>query len=687
LIQEVRLSSGATEADIVEALASLDTGGTVILPAGKTIAISTGLTVDVWSRNITLDLNGATLRQVGAVNVVLAKGRQTPAKTVSLGTDVQGNTTVSYASLPADLKVGAWVKIVSDDALPGDKIVGPAPTLMGQALRVASIDGHVVTLNGSLIDQAHYKTNVRAAAYLSGKFTIKNGGIVGDGHLTGIAPALVQFREAVNPHLKNVSVHDGRGYGVGVVNSVNADLRNLSVMNLEDGSTTLGIAVHSLSSTGTTVQGLYAENVTHAADANAIGSRPGWPYLGQFGADIGLSVSDSVAYGTRNFAWSWHSESVAGSFKNVLAFDSYGFMMARGIGGSMIDSGGAGNLRGVAFYEWGHKDARGITLDHITLKETQHYSTIAINKPADNRLMNSFFESYGAGNNAAKDFVTVTDTVYVRAGHDPNDVITGSSGNDLLLGGKGDDTLIGAAGDDYIWGGAGADTLTGDAGRDRFAYHSVGEGGDVVIDFQAGKTGDVIDLSVIAARMHWGNGNPIDGGYVHFVQDGANVLVQVDADGGGDGFVTIATLLNADASLLSPANFRVDLWAPDLAEATQAQGRVPDKGLSFNDPPGASVDARQGGGHDLLASADKIVLSASGLGIDDQPRCTFKSAAQIRLTCGNALHTSSSAASLLYDCGTGRLLWDAGGIGAERTQLLTILTDAPQIAHNDFPIT
>jgi hypothetical protein len=118
--------------------------------------------VDASTRNITLDLNGCTLQQAGVVSVIQAKGLQTTAKTVELGLDGSGNTRISYDKLPAEIKVGIFVKLVSDDALPGDKIVGPAPTLMGQHLEVASTDGNTVTFKGALIDQAVYQTNMAA---------------------------------------------------------------------------------------------------------------------------------------------------------------------------------------------------------------------------------------------------------------------------------------------------------------------------------------------------------------------------------------------------------------------------------------------------------------------------------------------------------------------------------------------
>jgi Ca2+-binding RTX toxin-like protein len=563
--QEIHLASGATEADIMRALGTIESGGTVILPADETIKISKGLVADVSARSITLDLNGSTLQQAGGVTVVMAKGQQMPAQNVALGTDGHGNTTISYDKMPADLKVGGWIKVVSDNALPGDKIESGLTTLMGQALQVASIDGNTVTFKGALIDQSNYTANVRAASYQSGEFTVKNGEIVGDSSLSKSTPPLVQVRDAISPHVENLSIHDGVGYGVSVANSVNASVHDVSIMNLKDGAL-LGIAIQSASSTGTTVQGLYAENVTHAADSNAAATVAGAKYLAQYGADIGFSVSDAVAQGTRNFAYSWHSESVNGHYENVQAFDSFGFMTARGVGGSMSNSGGASNERGVMFYEWGHGDSRGITLDNINLKETGNYSVISLENPLNNKITNSTLESYKLDNLAGKDAVTISNTSFTKAGADANDTIIGAAANDLLLGGKGNDTISGGAGHDYIWGGVGADVLTGGEGRDRFAYHSLAEGGDTITDFQAGRGGDVIDLSVMAAKFGWGNVDPVDAGFARFVQDGANVLVQVDQNGGGDSFVTIATLQNVDVSRLTHGNFHTSLEAPDPLE-------------------------------------------------------------------------------------------------------------------------
>jgi Ca2+-binding RTX toxin-like protein len=615
----IKLASGATEADIIKALASMKAGGTLILPEGETISISKGLSIDVTTRDITLDLNGSTLVKAGNVSVITGVGGHDVAAKVALGEDAGGNTTLTYSKLPAGLSVGSWVKVISDDALPGD-LKDASVARMGQALEVLSVNGNTVTFKSDLIDQDNYKTNVRASTYQSGELVIKNGDVVGDQkHPTWNAP-LVQLRSLVGGQIEDVNVRDGVGRGINVVDGVNNQITDVSVKNMIDGgSAALGIGISSLSSTGTTVKGYYAENVTHAADNNAIGVASNSAYIVQYGGDIGMHVEDAVAYGTRNFAYSWHSEAVDGAFKNVMAFDSFGFMTGRGIGGSMTDSGGAGNQRGILLYEYGDDDSRNITIDNVTLKETANYSLYSSDNPANNTVKNSYFESAGPGNLASASAATVINTTFAKAPIGVNDVMAGTAKADLLLGGKGVDTISGGAGGDYIWGGAGADTLTGGAGRDRFAFHSLGEVGDTITDFETGGIGDVIDLSVLMAKYNWADGDPIENGYVRFVQDGANVQVQVDAAKTG-AFVTMATLANVQASKLGEANVRVNLAADDTLGRASAAAPVEMLGAETADTlQGGEGTLRLAGfaGDDLLtADAATATLLEGGIGND-----------------------------------------------------------------------
>lgn len=558
----IQLTSGATEIDIIRALASLPDGGTIVLPKSETIPITSGLNINVAQRDITLDLNGSTLLRAANVTVVTGRGQHPELEPVVLGQTSTGNVTLTYAETPAGIAPGSWIKVVSDDVLPGDHLDGNQPTRMGQAMQVSAVDGNTVSLNGTLIDQANYSTNVRATPYVSGTITIRNGEIVGDQNEAGRTAPLVQMRNTVEPHIESLTIRDASGKGIGIVDSVQAQISDALVKNLADSTGTLGIAVHSLSSSGTSVNGLYAENITHAADDNSVGNPENATDATYYGGDIGMNVENSVAYGARNFAWSWHSEAINGRFDNVMAFDSHGFLMARGIGGTMSDSGGAGNERGIVFYQWGNGDGRDITIENVTLKETIYYSTAAINDPRDNHIAGSYFESYSYTTPLDPRYATTADTAYVRANADaPDDIVAGTADSDILLGAKGNDLILGDEGNDYIWGGAGADSLDGGNGRDRFAFHDLSEAGDVIEDFQGGAFGDLIDLSVIKARLDWPTGDLFAGGFVRLQQNGADLHVLVDADGGQNNLALLTVLADTNVSSLGAANFQTSLSA------------------------------------------------------------------------------------------------------------------------------
>ncbi len=80
------------------------------------------------------------------------------------------------------------------------------------------------------------------------------------------------------------------------------------------------------------------------------------------------------------------------------------------------------------------------------------------------------------------------------------------------------------------------------AGRLDCLFHA----GDRVIDFTAGAGGDAVDLTTLLSNLGYSGADAFADGWVRTVQSGAHTLVQIDADGGGDGFATLATLENLE---------------------------------------------------------------------------------------------------------------------------------------------
>jgi Ca2+-binding RTX toxin-like protein len=135
--------------------------------------------------------------------------------------------------------------------------------------------------------------------------------------------------------------------------------------------------------------------------------------------------------------------------------------------------------------------------------------------------------------------------------HDP--VLLGLNLVKSLYGTVGRDILVGTAGDDYIVGGAGADLLSGGAGANIFAYGSMRDAGDTVLDFVPGK--DRIDLRSLLAGLGFGGGDAVASGWVRFVAVPNGTSVQIDIDGPANGaaFRQLLTLQGVSPASLQSA--------------------------------------------------------------------------------------------------------------------------------------
>jgi Ca2+-binding RTX toxin-like protein len=128
-------------------------------------------------------------------------------------------------------------------------------------------------------------------------------------------------------------------------------------------------------------------------------------------------------------------------------------------------------------------------------------------------------------------------------GRDGNDFLWALGGDDTLYGERGSDLLAGHDGDDTLYGGDGNDTLIGGNGADIFAFTAsdVGNGIDTIQDLSL-VDGDKINLSDVIEGY-----DPLTQSITEFVQitdNGSDSILSVDANGGGENFIQVATIKN-----------------------------------------------------------------------------------------------------------------------------------------------
>ncbi|MFS2108775.1 beta strand repeat-containing protein [Sphingomonas sp. Sphisp140] len=207
-------------------------------------------------------------------------------------------------------------------------------------------------------------------------------------------------------------------------------------------------------------------------------------------------------------------------------------------------------------------------------------------------------------------------------------------------------SLLGGAGDDHIWlvvGNASTVTIDGGDGNDEVEFATfagtgtvtLGAGADVIrfsdytpevdpnaritiTDFDLGAGGDT--LSWTSFLQGWLTGwdpsaNPFLSGHIRLGQSGASTVLQLDRDGGGDGFITLLTFQNTNAANFTAAQLgftprgaiaTVGGDGNDIVAGTEA-GDLLDGGAG-NDTiwGGSGADTIGGGdGSDTLFSADR----------------------------------------------------------------------------------
>ncbi len=142
------------------------------------------------------------------------------------------------------------------------------------------------------------------------------------------------------------------------------------------------------------------------------------------------------------------------------------------------------------------------------------------------------------------------------SGDEFRNTLRGENGNDDLFGGGHSDILYGGRDDDILNGGASSDDLYGQSGADTFLFDGATAftGIDKIRDFSL-DDGDKIDISDVLIGYESATNAISD--FVQITNSGDNSILSIDADGGGNNFIQISTILGV-----------TDLTNEDFLEAT-----------------------------------------------------------------------------------------------------------------------
>jgi Ca2+-binding RTX toxin-like protein len=234
-------------------------------------------------------------------------------------------------------------------------------------------------------------------------------------------------------------------------------------------------------------------------------------------------------------------------------------------------------------------------------------------------------------------------------GGDDDDFIDGEAGNDSLLGGNGNDTIFGGAGNDFIDGGSGFNQLEGEDGNDTIKGGNNGNAieGDAGNDsltggadndwIEGGAGNDTIYGLSGNDYLEGGDGNDkLDGGSDDDYLNGGNGIDTLTGGAGADTFIFNSPVIAANADIITDFN---------SAEGDRIQLDAYFFSAFLNSD---SVDG------------DNIVNGTKALDSDDY---------------------------LIYDAATGKLYYDADGLGGKAQVLVATLSNKPdELTAADFAL-
>jgi hyaluronate lyase len=314
-----------TQEELVNAIQNAQGGGHVtkiILKADTGIPIDTELPhFDLTDGKVlVIDFNGGWIDYNVPTRLWFEAQLGVPQAVSSIGSS-GSDAVLNFASaLPDGLQVGDYVKVVSEDRPPG----GRSNYLkLGEAMKVKAINGLAVTLEGGLLQQGLYKTQIRAAKFQGtpeGLWLIQPK-LVGD-----LSYDIHQIRlvSLIKPRVISPDASISKGQLINLENTIEAVITDPLLHDGVDGAwpnTTYG--VYSFASKNTWVYrtdgSTIASNtpgIRHGVDAGS-NTPQNKDQVYRYGNDIGLRVTGLHLWDTLNVNASVHSGSWGALLENL----------------------------------------------------------------------------------------------------------------------------------------------------------------------------------------------------------------------------------------------------------------------------------------------------------------------------------------------------------------------------------
>lgn len=313
-----------TQAELENAIVNAQGGGHVtriVLKANTEIQIDTALPhFDMTDGKVlVIDFNGGSLKLNVATDFWFEAQHGAP-QTISSIDAAGGDATVTFAaSLPESLQVGDYIKVISEDRVPGGRSNW---VKLGEAMKVKVIDGLAVTLEGKLMQQGLYKTQIKGTRYNGtpeGLWLI-HPKIAGD---LSYDVRQIKLLSLIKPRVISPDLKTSRGQYIGVEDDIEAIITDPYFTDGVDGAyPNMTYGIYSFASKNTWVYRTDGsavspnmQGIRHGIDSGANTPQTGQYY--RYGNDIGLRATNLQLWDMLNVNASMHSGSWGLFYENL----------------------------------------------------------------------------------------------------------------------------------------------------------------------------------------------------------------------------------------------------------------------------------------------------------------------------------------------------------------------------------